>query len=127
MAKDEGDQHGSMDSTLVEKQKLIDTLTTNRGNHRAIFEQALVGYRARAIELLEEHIARISAGKVEKVEVYLPIPEDHTEDYDRAVELLQWETRDKIMLSRRDFETYVLDRWTWMNEFNTTSQQYTRT
>jgi hypothetical protein len=76
--------HASMSHVTMQKSELRTALSTNLESHRAEFERALEGYRTRCIDLLEEHIQKIKAGKVERVEVYLPVPEDHTDDYTRG-------------------------------------------
>lgn len=114
----------SFDTVVVQKDKLVETLTTNRDAHRAIFEEALEGYKTRSVELLEEHIERIRKGKVERILVSLPLPEDHTDDYDRALTSLDWSIFDEVELSMREFDQYVRDNWTWKQEFTATTSLY---
>jgi len=114
----------SFDTVVVQKDKLVETLTANRDAHRAIFEEALEGYKVRSIELLEEHIERIKKGKVERIIVSLPVPEDHTDDYDRALTSLEWSIFDEVELSMREFDQYVRDNWSWKGEFTATTSMY---
>jgi hypothetical protein len=116
----------SMEQVVVPKDKLRDTLEANKATHRAEFEKALEGYRNRSIELLEEHIDRIKKGKVEQVFVSLPIPEDHTDDYDKALLTLEWTVFDEVVLSIREFDMYVRDNWAWKNEFASTNALYSK-
>lgn len=116
----------SMDTIVVEKQRLVDILQVNRATHRQMFEEALAGYKKRAVELLEEHIERIKAGKVERVYVALPEPADHTDDYDRALANLEWTIFDTVELSAQEFDQYVRDNWRWKQEFLTTNATYTQ-
>lgn len=114
----------SFDTVVVQKDKLVETLTTNRDAHRAIFEEALEGYKTRSVELLEEHIERIKKGKVERIVVSLPVPEDHTDDYDRALTSLEWSIFDEVELTMREFDQYVRDNWSWKQEFAATTSLY---
>lgn len=114
----------SMDNIVVEKDRLRETLEKNRAKHREIFEEALEGYKTRAVELLEEHIERIRSGKVEQVVVSLPRPEDHTDDYDRALANLDWTIFDTVELSAQEFDCYVRDNWRWKREFVATTAMY---
>ena len=116
----------SMEQVVVKKDQLREDLVKNKAAHRAEFEKALEGYRTRCIELLEEHIDRIKKGKVEVVQVFLPVPEDHTDDYDKALLTLDWTVFDEVVLSIREFDMYVRDNWSWKNEFNTTSAMYSK-
>lgn len=114
----------TFDTVVVQKDKLVETLTANRDAHRAIFEEALEGYKTRSVELLEEHIERINKGKVERIVVSLPVPEDHTDDYDRALTSLEWSIFDEVELTMREFDQYVRDNWSWKNEFTATTSLY---
>src|SRR2546427_200903 len=51
----------------IAKQELLDALTANREQHRRIFEEACEGYRAKAVEILEQNIANIKALKLERI------------------------------------------------------------
>jgi len=114
----------SMEEVVVKKDQLKATLETNKATHRAEFEKALEGYRNRSIELLEEHIERIKNNKVEQVYVMLPMPEDHTDDYDKALLTLEWTVFDEVVLSIREFDCYVRDNWAWKQEFAATNALY---
>lgn len=114
----------SMEVVVVKKDALASTLQENRDKHRAIFEEALEGYKTRSVELLEEHIERIRKGKVERILVSLPVPEDHTDDYNRALTSLEWSIFDEVELSMREFDMYVRDNWTWKGEFTATTSMY---
>lgn len=114
----------TFDEVVVPKEKLVETLTANRDAHRAIFDEALEGYKTRSVELLEEHIERIKKGKVERIVVSLPVPEDHTDDYDRALTSLEWSIFDEVELSMREFDQYVRDNWAWKGEFTATTSMY---
>lgn len=117
-------KRASMEEVVVKKDKLLQALQTNRAQHRAEFDKALEGYKARSVELLEEHIERIKKNKVERIFVQLPVPEDHTDDYDRAIATLEWTVFDEVELTIREFDMYVRDNWSWKNEFATTSAMY---
>lgn len=117
-------ERASFGEIVVEKARLKQTLTENRAKHRAMFDEAIEGYRTRSIELLEEHIERIKKNKVERIMVSLPIPEDHTDDYDRALENLEWTIFDTVELSAQEFDQYVRDNWRWKQEFAATTSLY---
>jgi len=51
------------------------------------------------------------------------MPEEHTADFDRAIEALEWHTGDEIELEEHQFEELVRNQWGWHRAFmaNTTS------
>ena len=116
-----------MEAITVNVVDLKGKLKENRSKHRAIFEEAVEGYRKAAVELLEAHIARIKNGKLERVMVQLPLPEDHTLDYDRVLAMLDMHIEDTIDVEEHDFQSYVLDDWTWKRQFLTSSADYSPT
>lgn len=119
------DVHGSMDRAIVEKDKLLETLRTNREKHMADFGEALDAYYDTAVRLLQEHVERIRKRAVEKVAVYLDPPVNHVEDYDLAIELLEWTLTDTVNLTTQQFGQYVRDDWAWKQQFTTTNSTYT--
>lgn len=115
-----------MRQVTVTAADLKKTVQKNRDEHRAIFEEAVEGYKKRAVEILEDHIARIKAGKVERVSVSLPVPQDHTADYDRVIKMLDMSVDDNVTLDEQAFAEYVMDDWGWQKQFLSDSAAYSR-
>lgn len=113
-----------MDTIVVNKAQLIKTLAENRDAHRDIFEQAQVAYRDKWITLLDRRLADARAGRPIERHFRLPEPEDHTQDFTTALEMLDWETGDEVELDRRDFQRYVQNRWEWEQSFVANTQSY---
>lgn len=114
----------SMNTVVVSKAQLLETLKENRDKHRGIFLEAMAGYKPRAIQLLNEHIARIEANAIERVYVDLPMPSDHTEDYDRAIASLTWNILEEVELTIQEFDWYVQDQWGWKQQWTTSNSVY---
>jgi hypothetical protein len=116
-----------MDKIVVNKADLLKVVTENREQHRAIFEEALVGFRAKVVERLDEMIARAKANK--KIEMYIGLvqPEDHTKDYDLVIGMLGMDVGDTVELSAREYAQYVTDDWGWRERFLTTNAYYSGT
>jgi hypothetical protein len=96
----------------------------NRANHRSRFEAAIKGYRATCIKALDRRIAMIRDQKMFDMRFTLPVPEDHTDDYDRAITMLSFSLDEKITLSEHEFECYMRDSWSWSHAFSETSTKY---
>lgn len=110
----------------VERTKLLRILTGNRDQHRAIYEEALDKYKTRAIEEFQARIERIRRGDPFDLYVRLPVPEDHTEDYDRIIQLLEMSSDDTIELDDADITTYVNDDWQWKKAWLANTASYTQ-
>ncbi len=54
----------------------------------------------------------------------LKYPENHLEDYDRVIDLLDFSVADKVELSSTDFDAYVRNNWSWRKSFLSTNTSY---
>jgi hypothetical protein len=114
-----------METTKIEKAKLLEKLLVNRNAHRAIFLKAQVGYRKTVIRQLDKMLKLARTGKPIRLQVHIavPAPIDQTGDYDRVIAMLRW-TQDKVIeLDATEFSNYVLDNWRW-SEQSTMSTSY---
>ena len=109
---------------MVVRQHPLAAVQKNHTEHRQKFEEAVAGYKVKAIEILEDHIRRIMANAPEQVVVTLPWPEDHSADYERVIEQLKWSKDTHQLLSEQEFSTYVLDQWGWQKGFSQTYAMY---
>jgi len=113
-----------VDSITVEKAKLIETLKTNRRQHRAIFDKAQEKYREAMIVELDRALQEAKEGRPIRRGFTLPVPEDHTADFDTAIEMLEWDTDQEVTLSWREFAQYVQNNWSWAQSFQANSASY---
>lgn len=113
-----------MNTVTVKKADLVATLTTNRDEHRDQFEKAQVKFRERVIYELDKRLER--ARKGDKVELFirLPEPEEHTDSYDTALAMLEWEVDDEVKLTQSQFSELVLNQWGWAKSFAGSTQSY---
>lgn len=113
-----------MNTITVDKAQLLGALESNRATHADIFQRAIEKYRARSIELFEDYIAQVKAGKPVPRTIPLPMPEEHTADYDRTIAMLQWHQYEEVELSESEFRQYVQDQWGWHQTFTANSASY---
>jgi hypothetical protein len=106
-----------METILVKKDQLLAKLQQTRADHRAIFEEALVGFQAKVNEEVERLVLRSHAGFRDDIRISIKAPEDHTRDYDRAIAMVEMSVDDTIALSEHDFAQYVMDDWGWQGQF----------
>ena len=113
-----------MDSITVNKTDLIATLRENRDEHRELFDKAQVVYRNAMVRELDRALNDAKAGRKIVRAFSLPTPEDHTEDFNTALEMLAWEQGDTVELKMRDFMRYVQNRWEWERSFEANTVSY---
>lgn len=113
-----------MRDVRVRKDELIEILGKNRDRHGTLFEKAYERFRHAVEREFEARLDRIRKGKPVELHIALPEPRDMTQSYDRALQMLQMETRDEVELSEQEFQQFVQDDWTWKREFATTASLY---
>lgn len=116
-----------METVRVHKGELIEKLEENRAAHRAIFEEALAGYREVALAKLAAYTEKVRAGEIEMIQLVLAKPEDHTRDYDRVIAMAQASVDNQLELSEHEFQRYWLDDWNWRNSFLLSNSAYSQT
>jgi predicted component of viral defense system (DUF524 family) len=99
-------------------------LQENREKHRAVFDDALAGYRAEALKTLEDTIRSLSEGRAPRIYISLSRPEDHTRDYDRIIKMLDMEVAETFVLPEERFAQYVMDDWRWKRDWLKMSSRY---
>lgn len=114
-----------MDTYTVKKKRLLKKLIKNRDAHRAEFLQAQGKFRERVVEHLDRHLQDARDGKKIRLYVSLPEPEDHTDDYQAAIDGLDWEIAEEVELDYRQFNQLVRNRWAWRESFASNTQAYT--
>jgi len=113
-----------MENVKVKKEELLDRLTANRSKHRAIFEDALEGYRKAVIKALDASLEDARAGR--KINQYLGLvePQDHTAEYDAVLDMVEMSVDSEIVLTYQDFRAYVRDEWGWKQQFIGSTAMY---
>ena len=114
-----------MKDVKVRRADLVEKLQENRASHRGIVEKAWAGYKSKVISELEKALERAKKGDKSHIFISLPMPEDHTKDYDRVITMFQMSVDTEIVLSEADFNNYVMDQWGWTGSFTTTNSTYT--
>lgn len=113
-----------MEDVTVSKKDLLATLEHNRQVHRRTFERAQEKYREAMIAELDRALEDAREGRKITRAFALPVPEDHTSDFDTAIEMLKWEQADSVTLHQREFMNYVQNKWGWMASFAANTESY---
>ena len=134
-----------MNTVKVRKQELMDILVKNRAEHEEEYRKACVVFwddtRAdigsaldEINELLKtkaESIADLSALNRDVARVMIKMtefsePEQHLDDYDRAIAMLKMSVDTEIVLTADQFKNYVHDDWQWSRSFASNTRAYSR-
>jgi hypothetical protein len=113
-----------MKTVKVERKWLLEQVVINQEKHQEVFEKAYVGYCKKLNKLLEEHLAKVKAGKLDRVFISESPPTKHTRDYKRVVAMLMASVDEEIVLDANEFASYVQDDWHWKQEWSTSTSAY---
>lgn len=101
----------------IKKDELLAAITKNLAQHKTDYEEALVGFRAAAIEAMQLNLSNARMGAEVKLGIALTVPVQHVKDYERVIRMLTMSTADEIMISESQFTMYVMDDWQWKAAF----------
>ena len=108
----------------VKVEDLLLALRENRETHHSTFERAFEGYRKMVVAALEKNLAAAKDGKKIVTVVRYQAPEDHTEEYDQVIQMLEMCEDETIEVTQEQFAQYVQDSWGWKHNFESVSTMY---
>ena len=114
-----------MDTVRVRKADLIEKITTNRDEHRETFLKAQERFREHLIEALDQRLQDARDHKQVSLTISLPEPVDYTDEYQRALDMLEWEIGDEVELDQQGFAQLVRNEWSWARHWASNSLAYT--
>jgi len=116
-----------MQNVKVNRDRLLEVVKKNRDSHNEIYIKASEGYRLKMIEEIEKLLQKAKDSKIgESIPRYiqLPEPDNHTDDYDRIISMLEMSVEGEIELNNVEFDSYVRDKWSWSHESLTKNMYY---
>ncbi len=136
-------------NVTVDTKDLLATLQENKKEHQEVYQKVLVKYLEQANKMLEDrhkkaqdqfdsiytktkqHLANFDPKKASNTIVVaepicfnLVCPVDYSEEYSRAISMLEWEKEDKITLTPNEFRYFVMDDWDWSDSFSAVTGLY---
>jgi hypothetical protein len=117
-------QENHMQFVNVDRNQLLKKLEENRTKHIEEYTEAKAGYLEAVIKRMKENLRKaVKTGVVEHT-IMLTIPTSHESDYDTAIAMMEYSVDDQIKLMHNEFESYVLDKWTWSAQFSGATSMY---
>lgn len=104
-------------SIKVDKNRLIERLQEHRDRHQREYQEAVGGYKSRLVFALQRMLEAAKRKEDVSHTIDLEIPKDHTNEYETALAIMEWEQDDILHLTQGEFERYALDAWPWKKRF----------
>lgn len=118
----------------VKRDELLVKVRANREKHIAEYKEACEGYKAAATQKISEaaheltgRIERLKEGQMISLMLIsfdLEVPQDHTDDYDQVIAMLEMSVDDVMTIRSDEFACYVMDNWQWRREWEVTKSTY---
>ena len=115
------------ESVKVLRIKVLNTLKTNKEQHRKDFEEAMTVWIEKAKEKVKDVLSQLNSDKASDVNlssVNLPKPVSFEKEYEKTIKMIELEVRPEIDISSYDFERFFLDNWDWKNNFLSNTMIY---
>ena len=136
-------------TTVVDTKKLLETLRANRDAHVQEYKEAVEGYLDEARKRLEGEFEK-AKGELQKafhrtqreletfdptkatdtivfckgISFTLTAPRSYVDAYDQAIQMMEWETRERVELNATEFRCFVMNKWDWMEDFKMSTMAY---
>lgn len=108
------------------KEVLLQRIESSFKDARYNLDKAYDKIRSTTISLKDENIGKQSEVVVllERQTLGMPVPRSYESEYDVAIEMVLWDTRDVIELTYSEFVCFVQDKWDWKAGFEEISSMY---
>ena len=101
-------RHHGTRTIKVNKAALIEQIQLNKKNHIKEYDKAVIAYKEEALKQLGDQISRVDEGALDaKLDLVTPI--NNSENYDKIVEMFEWEVDDVVSLTQQEFNEFVQD------------------
>ena len=101
-------RHAGNRTILLKKEDLIEKIKENKEIHVKEFEEAVVAYKEEALKQLGRQTEKVKEGCLEaKLDLITPV--NNAENYDKILQMFEWDVRDEVELSQNEFLEYVQD------------------
>jgi hypothetical protein len=87
---------------------MIDKIKENKKNHVEEYAKAVIAYKEEALRQLVELTNKVNEGAL-KIELKLITPVDNSSNYDKIIEMFEWEVDEVVELEQNEFIEYVQD------------------
>jgi len=92
----------------VKKQDLIEKIKENKKTHIEAYAKAVKAYKVEALKQLVELTTAAENGDL-TIRLKLTTPVDNTKNYDKIIDLFEWDVLEEVELEQQEFNEYILD------------------
>jgi len=115
-----------MNGVKLTKGELLENVKANLDKHNVDVAEALSLRRETIAKSFEKQLKEIEfdVDFQPKEHLSFPMPKDHSEDYKKAIRMIEMTTDEVIELTESQFDKLVMDNWGWKSDLIATSSVY---
>ncbi len=107
----------------VKKSQLIEQLKANKANHIKEYNEAVIAYKEEALKQLREQIEEVEKGSLQ-AKLFLTSPINSADEYDKVIQMFEWEINDDVELEQSEFNEFVLDEFDFARDAKFANTMY---
>ena len=92
----------------VNKNKLIEQIKENKLKHVESYIKAVIAYKEEALRQINSLKVKAESGEL-RLTLNLVSPVNNADDYDKIIQMFEWEVEDVVELEQKEFIQYVQD------------------
>jgi phosphoribosyl-dephospho-CoA transferase len=119
-----GMRHHGTRTVKVNKVNLIEQIKKNKENHIVEYEKAVIAYKEEALRQLADLTFKVEEGLLEAT-LNLVTPINNAENYDKIIEMFEWEVEEVVALTQQEFNEYVQDETEFAQQAKFSNMFYT--
>ena len=115
-----------MNCVKLTKGELLENVKANLDKHNVDVAEALSLRRETIAKSFEKQLKEMEfdVDFQPKEHLSFPMPKDHSEDYKKAIRMIEMTTDEVIELTESQFDKLVMDNWGWKSDLIATSSFY---
>ena len=107
----------------VTKSQLIEQLKANKANHIKEYKEAVIAYKEEALLQLASQIKKVEEGSLQAA-LSLVTPINNAVEYDKVIQMFEWEINDNVELEQSEFNEFVLDEFDFARDAKFANTMY---
>lgn len=108
----------------VNREALITALYEGLNVHQAQLTELKADYKKAVVKFMSAAARRARKGDFSDLVLRLQAPQDHSQEYIDAIEMLEVSVDENIQLDKETYKAYYRNEWSWSSGLETASALY---
>lgn len=116
-----------MNSIKMDRKELLKIVKENATKHSSDYNESVEDYKVAVLKLAKANLKLANTAELEqisRIKVVPARPINYSDNYNRAIRMLELSVEDTIEVEEHIFNQLVLDEWGWKQQFVAQSAMY---